>query len=764
MNCLKCNTEIPLNGRFCPNCGTTIASEKDCVYCSATNPIDASFCASCGKSQTLSAHQPSTSNQFQSGQVDFAYLINEERILAGEAGKASKVPYGCVAVTLVNGEVINVQEEDVYRSSQDNSIVDFFKSVGSFLKQLTGQQKVNAKTYVLMNLTDLPILNYSLPVPIPGAQNGVLNFQFWVDARSNSSKETLKHLGLFFQKSMAGKEHMSLAEVRSLVVDHIPGMVKNFTPENLKSSAYLNNLCEMLRTLTGVSSKCTYQIGKSSRRRNLEISKIQKPVACIGCKTNYFIKVKFCEVCGDDLSKLNWIEGVSYLQAQKGEQLTLRISMSEDASVTDSSRIDDSKIIEKVMAFLTPLLRKLDLTTLMSAGSLQNLSSQLNNQLSNDFEGYLTGFTITDIRSAEEDWFFKTDALVDEELRKIESDARFLQVDDSRIDYAEAAFAIALRRAKQVDSQELIKRKAALELRVQNSELEIQELELETKIDLKKDDIGDLAEQQRLKTQTGKLIRETEFKRTQTQINREDEISEATHGMGLEKTVAKHDIELGDLAGEAQSRAKRREIADQSFVEDQKIRQEAERKANLGHIEEDLQDRQNQRQIDKLRAMAEMEAQMAQQDADFELKKLAEMKGLDAQQMLALQALQVVKAADPSQAGEIIKSIAESNASQATANVKEEMYKQMIHNTQENSKAALESQKSATDSILQMSEKTMETMSRVAVAAASGKKSSDKEDSDEKKSKKIECVNNQCDNTFEGKVPKFCAKCGTTQQ
>ena len=396
---------------------------------------------------------------------------------------------------------------------------------------------------------------------------------------------------------------MSLAEVRSIAVDHIPGLIQNFTHEYLKSPAYWNKLSEMLRTITGISSKCTYQVGKSSRRRHLEISKVQKPLSCVGCNTTYFTKIKFCEVCGENLTKLNWVEGSSYLQAQKGEQVTIRVSMNEDESANDASRIEDSVIIEKVLSFLTPLIRKMDLPSLMTSASLQNLSAQLNNQLSNDFQGYLTDFTITDIRTAEEDWFFKTDALVNEELRKIESDVRFLQVDDTKIDYSEAAFAIAMRRAKQFDSQELIKRKAALEARTQTSEVEIQELELETKVELRKGDIEDLAEQQRLKTQSGKLLRDTEFKRTETQIKREDEISDATHGMGLEKTVAKHDIELGDLTGEAQSRANRRETSDKAFIEDEKIRQEADRKAKLGNIEEDLEDRRHERQKDKLRLL-----------------------------------------------------------------------------------------------------------------------------------------------------------------
>lgn len=787
MNCIKCNTAIPLNGKFCPNCGNSVEIEKPCIYCSAPNPLDALFCSTCGKTQTLAAHSPSEKNQLKSGQIDFAYLINEEKILAAEAGKTTRVPYGYVAVTLVNGEVIKIQEEEAYKNNKDNSVIDFFKAVKNFLNELKGQQKVSAKTYVLMNLSELPILNYSYPVPVLGAQNGMLNFQFWVEAKSNSQKEAIKHLGLFIQKTMANKLHISLTEIRSIAVDNIPDLVKNYTHEDLMSPAYWSKLSEMLKSITGISSRCVYQIGKSTRRRYLDISKKQSPISCINCSTKHLSKINFCDVCGNDLTKLNWIDTATFIQTINGTQVTVRISMNEDESSTESSRITDEIIVDKVMNCLLPLIRKRDVLSLMSASSLQNLSSQLNIQLTNDFQGYLTDFTIVDIRTTEEDWFFKTDSLVSEELRKLESDSRFLQIEDSKIDYAEAAFAIAIRAKKQVSSQELIDRKHKLETRIQTAGIEIQELELDTSIKLKQGNIEDQIDQENLKKQTAKLLRDTNFQRSHTQFKREDEISETNHEMGLEKLVAKHDIDLADMASEAQSRAKRRELTEETAVEDEKIRLEAkreeekirlevERKAKLGHIDEDIHDRQNSRSMEKWRTMGEIESMMTQQESDnelnkvklegdIELKRLAEMKGRNAQEILAMQVVQAIKAGDPSQSSEIIKSVAESNAAAASAHadVKVEMYKQMLQNSDVNSKAALESQKSASDIVLRMSEKTIETMSKVAVVAATGRNSSNKDNSEDKNSKLIHCKTEGCGNTFKGNAPKFCSKCGKDQ-
>ena len=132
--------------------------------------------------------------------------------------------------------------------------------------------------------------------------------------------------------------------------------------------------------------------------------------------------------------------------------------------------------------------------------------------------------------------------------------------------------------------------------------------------------------------------------------------------MGLEKKVATHDIDLADMTGEAQSRANRRETSDDIFKKEEEIRLEAEKAQKLGHIGQDLQDREHQRQVDKLKTMTEMEANMAKQDADFELAKVDGMKSMDAQQILAMQAAQLVKAGGNAAAADIVKAIAESPA------------------------------------------------------------------------------------------------------
>jgi hypothetical protein len=509
-----------------------------------------------------------------------------------------------------------------------------------------------------------------------------------------------------------------------------------------------------------------------------------------------------------------WVNAVRYLQSNEGEQVTLRLSMVIDRTDRNIKiqfdgnilTIEDSQLLQTIkldvanaiIILLTPRLRRTSLQSMMSANFLNSISQEVNQEFTKELYGYVTDFVVTDIKTAKEDWFFKTDALVAEELRKLEANKKFLVVDDEQLNLEEAAFAIALRGAQQIDSQELTRRRSSLETRIKEADLEIQEHQLETNIDLKKENIDSQADIQRSTMEREKILRDRE----KTKLERENTIDEVDHDISLEKRAAKHDIDLADMTGEAESRAKRRDISDDKFADEEdirlKIKLEKETK-ELGHIEEDLEDRRNNRQVDKLRTLAEIEANMAKQDNEQELAKAKQdneaeiakreaMKTLDAAQMLAMQAAELAKAGGGSQAADIVKAIAESQAASVGAGIKDDMYKQMIEIQREASQSAIQAHKEAaaiaqstnekamqsmtevakatashaTDGYKEAAkiaqttnEKSMESMSKVATAAA-GKKSTGKEEQ-ESSQQKYACIS--CNKSFD-KPGNFCQACG----
>ena len=789
MNCNSCNAAIPVGGKFCPECGATASFTASCSHCGEQNPPNSTFCAGCGKS--LKAQATAALPGTQDYASDFVYLLSEEKMRAVSTSSV-RIPYGCFAVTLVNGAVHEILDQVTAGNSEPSAIAAFFKSVSEFARGLVGQKNNDVKTYIVSNCQGLPLISYVHPVKLPSVSNANLRFDFWLENTGGEAGSAGAPIGLFLQRVLSGKNRLSTSEFRQAAISSIQSALSSQANLDVESQEALDSIMVLLRKTAGIAGRVTLLKGKSVERRFLDISKAQQVVKCGECGEGYTSKVKFCEVCGNNMESADWASASQMLQSASAEVITLKLSVLSDK---DHDEFTDEDIANAVISALAAEIRKRDTVQLTDGSDLARLSQELNKALHQKFNGILSEFSIIDVRTAGQDWFFKTEAAIAEELRVIDAEQRGLAVDERALDFKEAAFALAMRAASQRGSQ----RRSELQQRAQTVEIELDEHSLETRTELRREGIDHDAEGERLEREKERLKREREFQRDvvkenrvdqveQTKQARGDELDQALHEIKLEKTVAQHDIELSDLTGEAQSRAKRRDISDKSYESEEQIRLKAAERSQLGNIEEDLQDRQNQRQVDKLKAMAEMEANMAKQDHDFELTKVEGMKTMDAAQILAMQAAQLVKAGGNEAAADIVKSIAQSQADAAGNAIKGDLYRQLLQAKDDAAKLALDAQKTALDALLKSNEgiakiagaassnavegykeaakvaqttneKSMDSMSKVATAAA-GKKPT-KEESDAVTT--TDCKNQDCDFVFEGKVKKFCPKCGANQ-
>ena len=791
MNCTSCNAEIPSAGKFCPECGATSAQTMPCTYCGEHNASNSTFCAGCGKSLKSQAQSLQVSAGFQDASTDFVYLLSDEKMRAVSTSNV-RIPYGCFAVTLVNGVVNGIQNQISSNSSEPSAISDFFKSVAEFARGLIGQKNNDVKTYVVSNCQGLPLISYVHPVKLPAVSNSNLRFDFWLEASPDQSEPAGGPLGLFLQRAMANKSRLSTAEFRQTAIAAVQSILGSQPDLKVDLQESLDAVIALLKKTSGISGRCLLTRGKLVERRFIEVSKIQQPVNCNQCDESYTSKIKFCEVCGSNMDSADWDGSSRMLQSASGEVVVLKISLLSDK---ENDHYSDEQVASMVISVLDSVVRKIETAQVTESSKLEVFSEALNKAFINSFDGIFSKFSVIDIRTAGQEWFFKTEALIAEELRKIDTQQRNLAVDERALDFNEAAFALAMRAAGQRDEQ----RKKELELRTQTVEIEIDELTLETRTQLRKEGIDHGAEGERLDREKERLKREREFQREVTSENRADqaeqtkfertgELDQAQHEIKLEKTVAQHDIELADMTGEAQSRARRRDIGDTSFETEEQIRLKAAERTQLGTIEEDLQDRQNQRQVDKMRAMAEMEANMAKQDNDFELAKVDGMKTMTAAQILAMQAAQLVKAGGDAAAADIVKSIAQSQAEAAGTAIKDDLYKQLLQAKDDGAKLALDAQKTALDTLLKSNEgiaklagaaslnavegykeaakiaqttneKSMDSMAKVATAAAGRKQTKEETEA----STPTDCKRQECDFVFEGKIKQFCPKCGMNQ-
>ena len=836
MKCTKCTFELPDDAKFCTGCGTPTASTKACGSCGAENPIFAQFCAGCGKSVVDKV--PASKDVNAPALDDFIFLLDEESVKVKALAAVSQ-PWGYLGIVLKGGVASEQashalrQEIIAQRSSKQPPEGIWGKLLAWVSKPFEGQgnlddvyktevEKVTTRSdfqaFFVMDARNIPVITYARPLPLPGSPSAKLDFSFWLDlpewvqvpgkTESESRLSQQKSLGIFFNRCLGQRKSLTTREFREIAIEQVEKVLHSINLESLNSDpASAKLIANELYKLCGISASCRLVRGKVGERIQFDVSKSAVSVTCpnTDCGTIFSSSMKFCDQCGTTLPKVE----SDYLVSKDGEQITLRLSLLVDRSY--EINVIESQVANEVIKHLAPEIRNLTMAELTEQSALESLTKKLSAHLTQQFRSYLTEFNIIDIRSTAEDWFFKTDVLIREELRKLEADKQRLAVDDAEINLEEAAFAVAMRRTRfEYDAEleedqarynaEFKQRKVLLEDRLRNVEIEAESdlrvKEIETKRDLASEKIDDEADKTRLERESARRDLERSIDKKEAKNEREDEVEGLAHDQSLEKKMAAHDIDLADMTGEAESRAKRREVGDQSFeeeeqirlrakAEEEQIRLQAKALQDVGGAEENLEDRRQARKNDELRVLADIEANMEKRENEFKLSKIDSMKGLSAQELLAMQAAELAKAAGGGDAtANLIKSIADSQAASAGAGIKDDMYKQMLEIQRQASESAIQAHKEASATAVgahkeaaatsqSVNEKSMEMMSKVAEKAAGAvdtklsivTKLGNMETEKEAKPKVAKCIAPECDATWPAEVKKpFCMKCGASQQ
>lgn len=813
--------------------------------CGAEIPDDSVFCNNCG--ERLVPKGP-----------EFIYTLEEAQIRAGDPGTV-QAEYGAVAICTVENSIYKIYGHQKYKGTNDNNhLKDALGQVWEFLIGAGGQKLQKVVTYIMADLRNTPLIRFKAPLNLIGKPDAAIEFEFWV-----APDEVGTRTGLFLQKFVMGKRSLSMSDFERIAIEQVTQILPTYdfsrvATDAAHGTALAREIAAKLEQSCGISALAKYTEGKLTKREWLEVSSVKLPVVCGGmlddgktkCLAEFNEKKNFCVICGNDLTDpARWVDSTNYLLAKTGEQITVQLTMmviEQNQQSTFAVKLDQNASAY-VLKILSPKLRSMDLPSLMTKACLEELTELLNNQLTKEWRGYVSEFEVTDIRSNQEDWIFKTRALVQESLRNIQAKEEFLKVGEADIDYEELAFRLKLREIKQGDSEALVLRRVALESKIKEAELEIAESTLTTQTALKKEEIDDSAEKQRLVREQEKMLREREFERDKSKADRADEISAVDHDMTLEKKVVSHDLDLNEMSAEALSRNKRRDISDEFFTDEERIRIRAKeasvnqdlderRQASdlefnlkkLDHQDQSL-DREASRQMDQLKVLADLKAQSLAQTNQQELAKLKmdaeltaqaqqlelakekiaaetaaqaqqlelakqkiaaenaaqkieSMKGMDP---LAMLALQVADLKDHQDLGDIVGAItgnlakiqtkdsdlevekAKLDAAKAAEAKQQELYQEMLKNQekamemlQRNQSEAMDNMKvvasmnavgasagkGTKDDILSVAEKAMDSMAKVASAAA-GRKSTDKDlgekesgekDSDSKKPKSDE--------------------------
>ena len=759
------------------------------------------FCQSCGAAVDVDAKSGgvrSTENVDTGADNGlFAFLLSEERIRA-VSDRAIPIPYGCSAIVFVDNVLATVQTQVPETRDSPGMLERFVSRVIEGAKAIVGVEPRQIKTWIISDYRKLPIISYTHRIALPDATEARARFDFWIDVSESSTDEERAACGVFFQRFLDGRKQLTVEEFRVAAVRGIQAALAQTSEENLQNQDDCNTLLGVLRRTTGISGRCVFSRGRDKTKRYFEASANRKPVSCASCGFVYGAAqaspLKFCENCGSSMSSRDWLSASTYLQSAELKPLVVRFS----ALVDSGAAIEEQALTESVVNALRPVLINKHLEAFAVGSFLAELSSILNTDIPRRFAGQISDLNVLDLRATDQDWIFKTEALISSEMQRLESQQRLLDVDDRELAYREAEFALQLRTLHQDNEQAIARRKSALDLSQKNASLAIDErrlqnytsLELErldADTDRHRDEMRAQIDARKFEADRERLLRERDLTRDVAKGARADEFEQADHEMRLEKQVAQHDAQLSDLVGEAQSRAQRRAVDDKTYSADAELQIRLKERERIGNLEEDLADRQNQRQVDKLRAMADMEARMTSQEQDFQLAKAQQLKGLDAAQILAMQAAELVKAGGQAASAEIVKSIAQSQADARNQADRDHLYSQMLEIKDKATALAIDAHKVSVEAVNKAnsdltriaidmrassadgykeaakvaqstSEKSMDAMQKVAAAATSVSASNQK--SGKAAKERFECAS--CGKELTEKK-KFCPHCGSSQ-
>lgn len=833
MNCLKCQTALKPDARFCLECGTAVATTQACRHCGEQNPIGAKFCKGCGQSLSVAQNvagapvSAATEAAVAANNGEFLFELTEDEFKKRVQSKAV-VPMGCVAVTLQDGRIHSIKSQRTYEAQKTKSKPKNSASEGNFLSRtwsyvlaavgfgeesgVSASPKFNtkARTFIMLDVQDLPLLNYEHPTPMAGMLDSRLNFSFWMRTAEYELKkeeageykefvagaspaDLAQQLNLFFNRVVGDKTRLTIHELKTIMQNEAARVI-SASPALMnvlqKDPQAGQQLIAVMRQSLGIDGRCVFSRGKRGNRLHVDVSKTPRMLRCT-CGATYTKAVNFCGDCRERIVA-EW-SAESYLQSSDRQEVVLRVSMLADASNPEQAvKLDQAKLAADIVNYLGPTLRQTSSQSLRNPALLQELTQLLNTQLYKDWWGYVSEFVVEDIRTAQDDWLFKTDALIAEAQREIEAQKKFLGVEENELNLQQLAFDLAMRKTKweyEEEAQkltealaadrresaiysdhELASRRQDLDASRQSADLDVEELNLrnktelrmgaaqvearregaglevdqhniETSTDLKKEGIDADADKVRYEREQERLRREREgdrlldrsdreYERELTRDKRVDEVGQLSHEMRLQKDTLKHDLELSDLTLDAERRKRAADREDHSADReqelrlrtaeaDQELRLKSAEREKLGHIDEDLKDREARRRMEEERQELEHSRWVIEQQAQAELAKRNAMQGLDAAQMLAMQAAELAKAGGAAGAADIVKSIAESQANASGANIKEDLYKQMLELQRQANQATIDAHKEAARIAQNTGEKAMESMAQVAGNAAS---------------------------------------------
>ena len=761
---------------YCSNCGSRLEAA-------------AQFCGNCG-------HAVSVDNSdFHSNDTNVAIFAErlDQDLLSGGDVNGFNPPHASLAACLVNGRVHTVIRSGA-GGDEPGLLQRLISRIKTALASVLDQKEADKVVYLISDFSGLPVISVRSSAATVSSPERSALFSFWVGGEDHEDTA----IETFLRSVLNGATSYTVAEFQDKCKSILEQAFRN-TPvsEILASEGARADFSAVLLRQYGVVCEIDIRDGEAVTSQFLELGARASIPRCAACTSEVGFGDEFCNACGERLSPENTrVDASDQLLSMEGEPLTLRIRVIEE-KVQGHTEIDASLAQRLLHSAAKDLVSGLSSDELSQQVVLERIGNELISRTLPSLGPTARSLQVTDIRFSNRDWEIKAEARLASQRTRLKSALQALDLEASSLEYEEAAQNIALRKAKQdsdtrVSNAQLAAEeqgqldKIDLQSQVDSAQLEsrrrskinriylddrIDELEVQSEFSEaeKNERLRGLSREEQLDEHSSRV----EVKKSKIEFARRSRDLEQT--ADLEKRQLDHDAELeGRKADNA--RAREREAFNENLRKQQEtFDAELDQRQRSGNVQSNEADRDQARSLKKLRAMAELEADMANQEARHKLEDLAQesanevrraeaMVNMTSEQMLAFQATELAKQAeDPSAIAAITASIADSQATKTAAEVQREQYERMLTIQEKNTENIATNNATAQDAIQQNTKTAMEAMARVAATAAGEQPPASSGDSADTKRKATE--NHKCRScNYSAKSSfKFCPKCGAEQ-
>ncbi len=603
--CPQCGTNNDAGASFCAGCGTNLAPQIHCPSCNMLNGLGQRFCTRCGGSlenagwDAAAAGAPGAviDGVWERGTDELIRRVEPDEARRFLGTRTVRVPPGTVGVILIDGVV-----ERVLPPGEQTSLGLFQRLANFFLRR-------ERTAFYLVD---------QRPFPVP----------FVVRTRPDSSGRVVKSqvlvtfslprgdrqaLGVFIANVLGDRPSFPTGDLYNLLRPEVARISQDALERaaatgevsypdaeaairvalaQIVGPRYGLTVEATLAPLTAISS-LTFHLGTgvAPRVRN-----------CVGCAHELPVSLTFCDVCGAKQPVLTSTApptAESPLFTSDGQQVELDLVVRVQGTHDD---VMPGKIAPALVGAVAAHLRAVAFPALTAPGGFAALETAVTGVVTETVQSFgltLVALSVVDVRSKTGQWLLSARADLDRATEDVRLGLSWLEQRDTELDLQELTITRVLREQAMRRDQAFSSDAVAVADRERREVL----ADRAAAIDI-------AATQRDAATRAAAIAAEQERARRGV-----------THDLELRKT--KLEAELGEL------RARR----DLDFAD-------LERRKRL---ELDLAAVAEQQQIDKLRAMAEIDRQSAAQDQAHELEKRTMLRGLTPEEMIALQAAELAR-------------------------------------------------------------------------------------------------------------------------